>query len=741
MTKLIKFLKPFTISLLIAVSLLFVQAMTDLALPDYMSNIINIGIQQGGVDSAAQEIIIEEDMNKLTLFLNTEDKNKVLSNYELMDTSNDEYSGYLEDYPNINEENIYVLKDLTDDEIIELEPILSKALMSVAGINEMMTDSEGKEIEVNGMTLPEGTDLFAVISQMPDEQREQMLSSFTAQIEEMDESMLTTAGATIVKANYEELGLDTDKLQSNYILRMGGIMLLVSLIGAIASITVGFIAARIAAGLGKNLRKNIFTKVENFSNIELDKFSTASLITRSTNDITQIQTLMVMMIRMIFYAPIMGVGGIIKAIDKSASMSWIIALAVTILVGMIAIIFSIALPKFKAIQKLVDKLNMVTRENLSGMMVIRAFNTQKFEEKRFDKANKDLTSTNLFVSRVMVFLMPAMMLIMNGTTVLIVWVGAHQIADSAMQVGDMIAFMQYAMQIIFAFLMLSMMFILIPRASVSAERIAEVLEVEPTIIDPKDPKQFSKESKGNLEFKNVSFKYPGAEENMIKNISFKAEAGKTTAIIGATGSGKTTLVNLIPRFYDVTEGEILIDGIDVRDVTQHDVRDVIGYIPQKASLFSGTVESNLKYADENADEESMKEASEIAQAMEFINEKEEGFKREISQGGANVSGGQKQRLSIARALVKKPKIFIFDDSFSALDFKTDAALRRALREKTGDSLVLIVAQRISTIKNAEQIIVLEDGGMVGIGTHEELMNTCETYKEIALSQLSKEELA
>ncbi len=741
MRKLIKFLKPFTISLLIAVSLLFVQAMTDLALPDYMSNIINIGIQQGGVDNVAQEIILEKDMDKLTLFLNTENKEKVLSSYELMDASDDEYNNYLEDYPNIDGENVYVLKDLNDEEISELEPVLSKALMSVAGIEEMMTGSEGKEIEVNGMTLPEGTDLFSMISQMPDEQREQMLSSFTSQIEAMDEAMLTTAGATIVKANYEELGLDTDKLQSNYILKMGGIMLLVSLLGAVASITVGFIASRIAAGLGRNLRKSIFTKVENFSNVEFDKFSTASLITRSTNDITQIQTLMVMMIRMVFYAPIMGVGGVIKALDKSTSMSWIIVLAVILLVGIIAIVFSIALPKFKAIQKLVDRLNMVTRENLSGMMVIRAFNTQKFEEERFDKANKDLTNTNLFVSRVMVFLMPAMMLIMNGVTVLIVWVGAHQIADSAMQVGDMMAFMQYAIQIIFAFLMLSMMFILIPRASVSAERIAEVLEVEPTIVDPKEPKQFSKELKGNLEFKNVSFKYPGAEEDMIKNISFKAEAGKTTAIIGATGSGKTTLINLIPRFYDVTEGQVLIDGVDVREVTQHDVRDVIGYIPQKASLFSGTVESNLKYADENADEESMKEASEIAQAMEFINEKEEGFRREISQGGANVSGGQKQRLSIARALVKKPKIFIFDDSFSALDFKTDAALRRALREKTGDSLVLIVAQRISTIKNAEQIIVLEDGEMVGIGTHEELMTTCETYKEIALSQLSKEELA
>jgi ATP-binding cassette subfamily B protein len=448
-----------------------------------------------------------------------------------------------------------------------------------------------------------------------------------------------------------------------------------------------------------------------------------------------------MAIRMLIYAPIIGVGGIIKALSKSASMSWIIALAVIVLLSLIGSVFMIALPKFKAIQKLIDRLNLVTRENLSGMMVIRAFNTQKFEEGRFDKANRDLTDTNLFVSRVMIVLFPAMMLIMNGITLLIVWIGSHQIAESSMQVGDMMAFMQYAMQILFAFIMMSFMFIMIPRASVSAQRIDEVLKVEPSILDPKEPKHFAKQVKGLVEFKNVSFRYPGAEEDVLKNISFKAMPGQTTAFIGSTGSGKSTLINLLPRFYDITKGEVLIDGVDIKAVTQHELRDLIGYVPQRGSLFKGTIESNLKYADENATEEELRKAAEIAQAMEFINEKPEGFNSEISQGGTNVSGGQKQRLSIARALVKKPKIFIFDDSFSALDFKTDSALRKALKTETASSTLLIVAQRISTIKNAEQIIVLDEGKVVGIGTHEELMANCTTYQEIALSQLSKEELA
>ncbi|WBW96851.1 ABC transporter ATP-binding protein [Oceanirhabdus sp. W0125-5] len=741
MHKLVKFLKPFILPLLVAIGLLYAQAMTDLALPDYMSNIVNKGIQQGGIEHSVPDILKQSDMDKLILFLSDENKEKVLNNYQLINSSDSEYENYLEIYKKLDGEEIYILKDIDESEVNELDPIMAKALLSVEGINKMMDDAEGGDIEINGMKIPAGTDLFAVLGQMPAEQRKQMMEQGNKQFQMMDEAMTIQAGISVAQKNYEELGMDTEKVQRNYILKIGGIMLLISLLGAVCSITVGFIASKIAAGLGRNLRKNIFKKVSEFSNSEFDKFSTASLITRSTNDVTQIQTLMVIMIRMVFYAPIIGIGGVIKATSKNSSMSWIIAMAVIILLGMIAILFSIVMPKFKMVQKLVDRLNMVTRENLSGMMVIRAFNTQKFEEKRFNKANEDLTKTNLFVNRVMTILFPAMNLIMNGVTLLIVWVGAHQIAESTMQVGDMMAFMQYALQIIFAFLMLSMMFIMIPRASVSAQRISEVLETELTIVDPKEPKHFNEDIKGVVEFKDVSFRYPGAEEDMIKNISFKAEPGMTTAIIGSTGSGKTTLMNLIPRFYDVTSGKVTIDDIDVRDLKQHDVREVIGYVPQKASLFSGTIESNLKYGNENAARENLQESAEIAQAIDFINDKPEGFDTDIAQGGGNVSGGQKQRLSIARALVKKPKIFIFDDSFSALDFKTDSALRKALKEKTGDSTLLIVAQRISTIKKAEQIIVLEDGKMVGLGTHDELMKNCETYQEIALSQLSKEELS
>jgi ATP-binding cassette subfamily B protein len=518
-------------------------------------------------------------------------------------------------------------------------------------------------------------------------------------------------------------------------------MLLISLLSAACTIIVGFIAARVAAGVSRNLRRNIFTKVESFSSKEFDEFSTASLITRTTNDITQIQQVLFLSIRLIIYAPILGIGGVIKAVGKSPSMTWIIALGVIVLLGFIITVFAIAFPKFKLIQKMLDKLNLITRENLSGMMVIRAFNTQKFEEKRFDNANKELTDTNLFVNRVMSIMFPAMMFIMNGITVLIVWVGSHQIANSNMQVGDMMAFMQYAMQIMFAFLMMSFMFIMIPRASASAQRIDEVLKTKLSILDPKKPKKLDGDVKGLVEFRNVSFKYDGAEEYALKDIDFKALPGQTTAFIGSTGSGKSALINLIPRFYDVTDGQILIDGMDIRDITQHDLRNLIGYVPQKGSLFQGTIESNLKYADENINKEDMERAIKIAQAEEFINEKPDRLESEISQGGSNVSGGQKQRLSIARALVKKAKIYIFDDSFSALDFKTDSKLRKALSSEIQSSTIFIVGQRISTIKNAEQIIVLDEGRVVGMGNHEELMEICPTYREIALSQMSEEELA
>jgi ATP-binding cassette subfamily B protein len=527
----------------------------------------------------------------------------------------------------------------------------------------------------------------------------------------------------------------------NYILHTGLLMLLITGLSAASTIMVAFFASRTAAGVARDLRKDLFIRVQHFSNAEFDKFSTASLITRTTNDITQIQMLLVIMIRMVFYAPIMGIGGVFRALSKSVSMSWIIALAVIVLFGIISVLYSIAMPKFMLMQKLIDRLNLVTRENLSGIMVVRAFNNQKFEEERFDKANQDVTKVGLFVNRAMAILFPSMMLVMNGVTLLIVWVGAHQIENSSMRVGDMMAFMQYAIQIIFAFLMFSMLFIMIPRASVSAERIAEVLETEPSIKDPENPKQFDETQAGTVEFRNVSFKYPGAEDYALKDVSFKVLPGQTVGIIGRTGSGKSTLVNLILRFYDVTEGQVLVDGVDVREVKQEDLRRRIGYVPQKSWLFSGTIKSNLKYGNDLATEEDLIEAAEIAQAMEFINEKPKKFDTEIAQGGTNVSGGQKQRLSIARALVKKPEIYIFDESFSALDFRTEAALRKAIKEKLKGSTVIMVSQRVSTLFNADQIIVLEEGRVVGIGRHKDLMRTCPTYRDIALSQLKEEELA
>lgn len=699
-----KFLKPFTFAVLIAVGLLYLQAMADLALPDYMSNIVNNGIQKNGIDRAIPEVFIEGDFNQLLLMVDEADSEILKSHYQLLESNENDktYAKYLKTYSEIQNDNIYYVDRLTDTESDQLELIISKALLNVAVLSGQMPEIDLKSI---------------------------------------DDQTLIQMGTQAVGQYLTQIGGDLESIQSAYILKTGGIMLLISLVGAFASIMVGLIAARVASGVGRNLRKAIFTKVEGFSNVEFDKFSTASLITRSTNDITQIQTLLVMMIRMLFYAPIMGFGGVIRALEKSGSMSWIIALAVILLLGIIMVVFSIALPKFKAVQKMVDQLNLVIRENLTGMMVIRAFNTQKFEEARFDEANKDLTKTNLFVNRVMTFMFPVMMLIMNGTSLLIIWVGAHQIAESSMQVGDMMAFMQYAMQIIMSFLMLSMMFIMVPRATVSAGRVAEVLEMEATIVDPVSPKPINHLGKGIVEYKNVSFKYPGAEEAVLKDISFTAKAGDVTAIIGSTGAGKSTLVNLLPRFYDVTDGDILIDGVSVRSAKQSDIRSIIGYVPQKAALFSGSIESNLKVGDALATQEILDTAIQIAQATEIVNEKPEGIQAPVAQSGANLSGGQKQRLSIARALVKQPKIFIFDDAFSALDYKTDATLRAALKTQTNNATVILVAQRISTIKDADQILVMDEGKLVGKGTHEILMATCQTYQEIALSQLSLEELS
>ena len=736
MLKLAKYLKPFIGLILASIILLFVQAMADLSLPDYMSKIVNIGIQQHGMENAVPEAVSQGKMEKLTLFMSEESKQEVFDHYTMIEPNRKEY---IKDYPLLKDEAIYILKDSNEKTIDRLNPVMGKAFVAVSGIEKMK--SEGKEIDLNGQKLPADTDMFALFKQMPNEQRLNMADEMNKKFTVLGDDMIVQAAAGPIKEEYEALGMDINQIQNDYILHVGMIMLLISLVSAVAIILVGFLSSRTAAGLARNLRKMVFSKVEGFSNTELDRFSTASLITRTTNDITQIQMLIVILIRMVFYAPILGIGGIIKALDESKSMSWIIVVAVLALLILIATVFAVAMPKFKLIQKMVDRLNLVTRENLSGMMVIRAFNTQKFEEERFDKANQDLTRTNLFVNRIMVIMFPTMMLIMNAVVLLIVWVGGHQIADSNMQVGDMMAFMQYAMQIIFAFLMMSFVFIMIPRASVSAHRIAEVLEVDLEIKDPKEPVKFADNAKGIVEFKDVTFRYNGAEDDALKGISFTAMPGQTTAFIGSTGSGKTTLVNMIPRFYDVTGGRVLVDGVDVREVNQHDLREKIGYVPQKSSLFSGSIESNLKYANEQATMEELEEVAEIAQAMEFISSKPDGFATEVSQGGANLSGGQKQRLSIARALMKKPDIYIFDDSFSALDFKTDSSLRKALKEQVKDSTLLIVAQRISTIMNSDQIIVLDEGRIVGKGTHKELLETCEAYQEIAHSQLSEEELA
>jgi ATP-binding cassette subfamily B protein len=746
MTRLAKYLKPFVPLILLTVALLFIQANCDLALPDYMSQIVNVGIQQGGVANAVPQAIRQSQMQKVTLFLGAEDKARVLGDYTLVAENSPDYSRYLKVYPDLAKEPIYVLKDVGRTELTQLDPLMGKPLLVVssiqqAAINPSQAAAMGQALGLDLSKLPPGTDLFALLGQLPAGQLSKIAAAIDQKFSTLGSSMINQMAAGSVKAEYAALGLNTSSLQTNYILRIGGLMLLLTLLSASCTVAVSFLSARTAGGLSRDLRRSVFTKVESFSNTEFDRFSTASLITRSTNDITQIQMVVILVMRMVFYAPLIAVGGIIRALGKNTSMWWIIALAVLVLVSIVLTLFSISLPRFRIIQGLIDRLNLVMRENLSGMMVIRAFNRQDLELERFDKANLDLTGVMLFVNRLMVIMMPAMMLIMNGLTLLILWVGAHQVAQAHMQVGDMIAFMQYAMLIVFAFLMLSMMFIILPRASVSAGRIADVLGTEPVVVDPPAPQRFREPFEGAIEFRKVCFRYPDAEEDVLDDISFTARPGQTTAFIGSTGSGKSTIVNLIPRFYDVNEGSILVDGVDVRQVTQEALRDKIGYIPQKGTLFSGTIASNLLYADENASREELDEAADIAQATEFISANPEGMEAEVSQGGKNVSGGQKQRLSIARALVKKAPIYIFDDSFSALDFKTDAAVRQGLREKTAASTLLIVTQRVSTVKNAEQIIVLEEGRVVGKGSHQDLMKDCETYREIALSQLSREELA
>jgi ATP-binding cassette subfamily B multidrug efflux pump len=746
MRRLLKYLKPYTLLILLTIVLLFVLANADLALPDYLSRIINVGLQQSGVENAVPEAIRQSQMDKLLIFMSEEDQALVLESYELVEPGSPEAEQYIEDYPVLADEPVYVLKDVEQATVDSLNSIMGQAWLVVSGIEQMIADPSqappmGQDFAFDPSMIPEGVDVFTLLAQMPAAQRAQMGARITEAFAALGDSMVTQMAVVAVRAEYEALGIDTAKLQRDYMLRTGGMMLLISLVGGAATIAVGFLAARTAAGAARDIRKETFAKVESFSSAEFDEFSTASLITRSTNDVTQVQMVIFMFMRMVFFAPIIGIGAIIRAMDKGANMWWIIAVAVAALLSLIVTVFVIALPKFRIMQSLIDKLNLVTRENLSGMMVVRAFNKQDDEAARFDRANRDLTDTSLFVARVMVTMMPVMMLLMNGVSLAIIWVGAQQVAESTMQVGDMMAFMQYAMQIVFAFLMMSMMFIFLPRAAVSGDRIADVLETELAIVDPEEPQQFKDPFSAEIEFRDVSFRYPGALDDVLHNITFTARPGQTTALIGSTGCGKSTVVNLIPRFYDVTGGAVYLDGIDIRHVMQSDLRDKIGYIPQRGMLFSGTIESNLFYADQNATPETLEEAAEIAQASEFILANPEGFSAEIAQGGSNVSGGQKQRLAIARALVKKPPIFIFDDSFSALDFKTDSALRKALKKKTGEATVLIVTQRVATVKNAEQIIVLDEGRVVGIGSHRELMESCETYQEIAYSQLSRGELA
>jgi len=746
MRRLLKFLKPYTFLIVLATIFLYIQATADLALPDYLSNIVNVGIQQNGVENAVPDAIRQETMDKLLLFMGEDDAQFVLGKYHLAEPGSIEAEDLLKKYPLIEGEEVLFLGDFDQTTTDELNSILGKALIAVSGIQKMVDNPDaampfGEGFDFDLSRIPAGMDVFQALGMMPEDMRLEMTDRMEEAFESLGEKMITQMAVGAVKEEYEALGMDAGRLQRDYILRTGGIMLLISLLGGAVTIGSGYLSARTAAGAARDIRGAVFEKVESFTSAEFSKFSTASLITRSTNDVTQVQTVIFMFMRMVLFAPILGVGGVIKAIDKSASMWWLIGLAVLLLVGMIVVVFSIAVPKFKLMQELIDRLNLVTRENLSGMMVIRAFNKQDDELVRFDKANRDLTDTGLFVARVMVIMMPVMMLIMNGLSLAIIWVGAHQIAESAMQVGDMMAFMQYAMQIVMAFLMMSMMFIFLPRAAVSGARIADVLDTEVEIQDPENPKTFPVPFRGEIEFKDVSFKYPDAEDEIIQDINFTARPGETTAFIGSTGCGKSTVINLIPRFYDVTQGSVLLDGVDIRDVGQSDLRDRIGYAPQKGTLFSGTIQSNMLYADKEAAPEDVRAALDIAQASEFVFDDEEGLDSEISQGGTNVSGGQRQRLAIARALVKKPPIYIFDDSFSALDFKTDSTLRRELKNKTGESTVLIVTQRVATVKNADQIIVLDKGRVVGKGKHQELMKTCETYQEIASSQLSEEELA
>lgn len=719
MIKLMKYLKKSVGYVALIIALLFLQAYCDLSLPDYTSKIVNIGIQQKGIEDGVPEKIRKTSMEGLELFMNKEDISQLESSYT-------------------EEGELYVLKDIDKDTRASLNEILGKPMLILDGLtmkNETSGDMRAQ------MGIPEGADPVKVIAQMPDEARAQMTESMSKKFQDMPDSMITQAAVSYVQAEYEALGEDIDALQMKYIGEAGLKMILMALLIMAASVSVVFLSSRVAASLGHDIRGDIYRKVIGFSSNEYNRFSTASLITRSTNDVQQVQMTMAMIFRIVLYAPIIGIGGVLRVLETDSSMTWILGVGVVLILVIIVLLFSIAMPRFTKLQTLIDRLNLVTREILTGIPVIRAFSREKHEEDRFEDANRVLTKTNLFVNRCMTFMMPSMMLIMNGISVLIVYNGSYAVDAGNMQVGDMMAFIQYAMQIIMAFLMITAMSIMLPRANVAAMRIVEILETENSLKEPEAPVHPSQEIKGTVEFDHVSFSYPDAGENVLTDINFKVEKGQTLAVIGSTGSGKSSLINLIPRFYDVTQGCVKVDGVDVRSMSQKDLRDRLGYVPQKGVLFSGTIDSNIRYGKTDISQEQVKKAAMVAQAQEFIEEKPHGYESPVAQGGTNVSGGQKQRLSIARAVAKEPEIFIFDDSFSALDFKTDKALRKALKDHTQNATTIIVAQRISTILNADQILVLDDGKMAGLGTHRELMKNCEVYRQIAMSQLSEEELA